>query len=83
MVAAAAVEAMAGAWVDRAAFVATLRRCARSLEGFGSTEWLLEMLAGSGQDGWRARLLQLCRMLNGCLSGWEGCWRVCEGCWIG
>ena len=48
---AVAVEVTAGAWVDRAMFVATLRRCAWSLEEFGATRWLLEMLAGGGQGG--------------------------------
>ena len=49
MEAAAAVETTAGAQADRAVFVATLRRCARNLEKFGATGWLLEMLAGGGK----------------------------------
>ena len=47
------VKATAGAWIDRAAFVATLWRCARSLEKFGATGWLLGMLADGRREDHR------------------------------
>ena len=47
---AATMEATAGAREDRATFVATLRRCARSLEKFRAEIWLLEMLGGGGKE---------------------------------
>ena len=45
-----AMEVMTGAWEDRAVFVATLRRCARSLEKFGAEVRLLEILASGGKE---------------------------------
>ena len=66
---AAVVEETAGAWEDWVVFVATLWRCARSLEKFGTSEELLDVLAGGGQEGQRARLLRWYGMLNSCLSG--------------
>ena len=50
MVLAVAVEATAGVRVDRVASMATLRRCARSLEKFGAPVLLLGMLVGGGKE---------------------------------
>ena len=68
---AAVVEAAVGVWVDQAVFVVTLQRCARCLEEFGATEWLLEMLAGDEQGGVATRLLRWSGMRNGFLNGLE------------
>ena len=46
----AAVEATVCARVDRASFVATLRRCAQSLEKLGAEMQLLGMLVGGGKE---------------------------------
>ena len=61
MVVAAAVEATAGARVDRATFVATLRRCARSLEKFGAEGQPLGMLASGGKEATASSVVAVVR----------------------
>ena len=69
VVVAIVVGATAGARVDWAAFVATLRWCARSLEKLGATGWLLGMLAGGGKVATATQLLRWSEMRKWELKG--------------
>ena len=68
---AAAVEAVAGAGVDRAAFMATRRWCTQSLEEFGATERLLAMLASGGKEAMSSGSLRRSGIRNEGLNGLE------------
>ena len=69
---AAAEEATAGAQDGLDVFVATSRKCARSLKKFGAKGWPLEMSAGDGKETMASSLLQWSGMRGECLKGSGG-----------
>ena len=60
----AALEVAAGVWVDQAAFVATLRRCARSLAAFSVTMRFLEDVGRRRRGGAASSVVRLLRVCS-------------------
>ena len=83
---AAVEEATVGAQDDLDAFVATLRRCARSLATFGATMRFLEDVGRwrrGGEASLVARWLQDCSRwfeAAGRMNGMQGTCGICWGC---